>query len=233
MKLSRKKAIELCIELWTWLAKTGKEKGDWPKWKKYGIIHNDCWFCEYGRYRKRKNKSSDKSICVHCPLRQQDIKGCYAFAYGNWEEAQTSRTRKKYAKLFLEQIKTIVRILTLVKCYMIKQDNYDQSLDLLKQQPIASEFTKKWRHIITGGDPNISGRLTQLSGDKMLEACKRLDRAETEKKDLLKVCEKMLSEIEDSNYARYGIDPGADDESDGAKLGRELLQRIAITKAKQ
>ena len=29
MKLTKKKAIEISIELWTWLAETGREKKEW------------------------------------------------------------------------------------------------------------------------------------------------------------------------------------------------------------
>lgn len=43
--------------------------------------------------------------------------------------------------------------------------------------------------------------------------------------DLYDACKIMLQEIEDNNYARYGIDPGMDDESDGAKLGRAALAK--------
>ena len=59
MRLTRKKAIELCIELWAWLAKTGKRKWAWPEWEKYEEIENDCWFCEYDkkmRIRYQRNK---------------------------------------------------------------------------------------------------------------------------------------------------------------------------------
>jgi len=108
MKLTRKKAIELCIELWTWLAKTGKSKYDWPGWETYGyFIENDCWFCEYGS-RQEKRYLSNKTCCEYCPLFATfGENGCYnpECAYKKWDFAQTPRTRKKYAKLFLEQIK--------------------------------------------------------------------------------------------------------------------------------
>ena len=119
MRLTRKKAIELCIELWTWLAKTGKLKEDWPKWeeysKKYGSddiyspVCNHCWFCEYSCQRS----SSMLLNCKFCPYRIK-YGHCHSNKkdvlnhYGHWFEAKTPRTRKKYAKLFLEQIKQTV-----------------------------------------------------------------------------------------------------------------------------
>lgn len=43
--------------------------------------------------------------------------------------------------------------------------------------------------------------------------------------DLLAGCEIMLQEIKDNNYARFGINPGADDETKGAKLGRAAIAK--------
>lgn len=99
MRLTRKKTIELCIELWEWCAKTGKHKTDWPEWEKYEDADNSCWFCEYTNKWDRG--------CKHCPLVKKLGFGCGAEEcfYGKWEDARTPRTRKKYAKLFLEQIK--------------------------------------------------------------------------------------------------------------------------------
>ncbi len=72
MRLSRKKAFELCIMVWTWCARTGKEKDDWPKWEKYKKYNKpsgsatlyECWFCEYG-YQRRGESHSEK--CKSCP----------------------------------------------------------------------------------------------------------------------------------------------------------------------
>ena len=100
MKLSRKKAIKLCIELWTWLAKTGKHKEDWLGWRKYGYICCDCWFCEYDEQRSPTDKCQKCIFPGKGGIRCEDIK-----SYAKWEEAKTPRTRKKYAKLFLAQIK--------------------------------------------------------------------------------------------------------------------------------
>ena len=101
MILTRKKTIKLCIELWEWLAKTGQQrKEDWPGWEKYGEAKYDCWFCEY-------STSKGQSLsCVKCPLGGGSFQ-CNELYYNDWKAAETPRTRKKYAKLFLEQIKTL------------------------------------------------------------------------------------------------------------------------------
>lgn len=100
MRLSRKKAIELCIELWTWLALTGKLKKDWPKWKKYKLVSPTtyCWFCIYDE--------QFMDDCDKCPLVPK-YTGCSGTYFANWVSARFPRTRKKYAKLFLEQLLTI------------------------------------------------------------------------------------------------------------------------------
>jgi hypothetical protein len=100
MKLTRKKAIELCIELWTWLAETGKQKKDWPEWEKYHChIVWHCWLCYYCKQRGgRPRKHGD---CSNCPYYE-----VYGFCaedkkpYYKWTESKQKRTRKKYAKLF-------------------------------------------------------------------------------------------------------------------------------------
>ena len=106
VKLTRKKAIELCIELWTWLAETGKKKDQWPEWDKYGGYWNvmgGCFFCEYDK--------QFKDACQCCPLvKMLKIKnGCYSnrLAYVEWEHVKTIKARKKYAALFLSQIKEL------------------------------------------------------------------------------------------------------------------------------
>ena len=104
MRLTRKKAIELCIQVWTWCMETGKLKSAYPYSKeqlKY-VAEDDypeshCWFCEYCLQHKDCG-------CKGCPLGGEENK-CSSMAYDKWESAKTPRTRKKYAKLFLEQIK--------------------------------------------------------------------------------------------------------------------------------
>lgn len=109
MKLTRKKAIELCVELWEWLAITGGKKKDWPEWKKYDGAMNNCWFCEYQEQQVKRYKPRNEcknGFCRYCPLTKIKINcldaDCF---YIQWDSAKMPRTRKKYAKLFLEQIR--------------------------------------------------------------------------------------------------------------------------------
>jgi hypothetical protein len=48
MRLTRKKALEICVELWTWLSQDeARYKEGWPGWRKYGHMTNRCPCCEY------------------------------------------------------------------------------------------------------------------------------------------------------------------------------------------
>ncbi|KKL78873.1 hypothetical protein LCGC14_2020530 [marine sediment metagenome] len=115
MRLSRKKAIELCIELWTWLAKTGKKKEDWPEWKKYGDIKNDCWFCEHLIEQQKQNDEKYPTKILPCSkycIYHEKYGGCQdsdedgnKSIFDEWDDTGTPEDRKKYAKLFLGQIK--------------------------------------------------------------------------------------------------------------------------------
>lgn len=114
MKLTRKKTIKLCIELWTWLAKTGEEKESWPDWRNYGEkIENDCWFCHYQVQQNDKYTttpwSNKDDLCRYCPLTSIGT-GCQEVdsPFQKWIRVKAPFHRKKYAKLFLAQIKTIV-----------------------------------------------------------------------------------------------------------------------------
>jgi len=114
MRLTRKKAIELCIELWTWLAKTGKKKEKWPEWEKYDVIKNDCWFCEHLIYQQKRNEEYPTKIlpCIKYCIYYKKYGKCQdngKTIFDEWDEARTPEERKKYAKLFLGQIKTLRR----------------------------------------------------------------------------------------------------------------------------
>ena len=110
MRLTRKKAIELCIELWTWLAETGKEKEGWPEWEKYGKIAAYCWFCEYNDNKisaKARHSASPYRSCKKCILPGNEDQRCHGLGFYKWVFANTPDDHKKYAKLFLEQIKAL------------------------------------------------------------------------------------------------------------------------------
>lgn len=122
MRLTRKIAIEKCKELWKWCTRTGKDKSLWPKWKeneKYarpagtGIL-NHCWFCEYGHQNGERSGIKDVSfvrMCTACPYYQKygscHDHGLSDTIYNKWNRAETVSDRRKYAKLFYAQIKTL------------------------------------------------------------------------------------------------------------------------------
>ena len=93
--LTKKKAIEISIELWTWLAETGsEEKGGWSGWNGYGVMQGNCALCEYDA-----QKEND---CLACPI------NCSLSPFARWWYANTIEERKKYASLFLEQLKELI-----------------------------------------------------------------------------------------------------------------------------
>lgn len=106
MKLTRKKSIKLTIELWTWRAETGKPKEDWPKWSEYSDVWPDSFFCEYDTQMQARYKHNRDS-CGYCPLVTSGLGSCDETYYEKWNNVKDPRTRKKYAKLFLEQLKTL------------------------------------------------------------------------------------------------------------------------------
>jgi hypothetical protein len=107
MKLSRKKAIELCIEAWTIHAKTGCKKSELPE--KHQGIDSDCWFCEYNNhYPSNGSVRRNSGECVTCPyLKKYGHCNSGDTYFSRWGKAKTPRARKKYAKLFLGRIKTL------------------------------------------------------------------------------------------------------------------------------
>ena len=91
MSLTRKKAIDLSIELWEWLAETGKRKWDWPEWEKYGEMASSCFLCEYDL---RRDKGFTLA-CEYCPLQQRTgHPNCNGTKYWDWDSSITKQDRK-------------------------------------------------------------------------------------------------------------------------------------------
>jgi len=107
MRLTRKKTIALCIELWEWLAKTGKQKHKWPEWEKYGHITADCWFCENNDQQEKNEKGelTGNRECQYCILPGTESQRCFSLGFKKWWISNTDEDRKKYAALFLAQIR--------------------------------------------------------------------------------------------------------------------------------
>lgn len=91
--LSKRLALKICYELWTWLAQNpGEYKYDWPGWEKYvkytqgDNFKQDCPCCEW--IWQQKGLSADNCFsegAEYCPLKTLWPQGCETRA----EEAET------------------------------------------------------------------------------------------------------------------------------------------------
>ena len=66
LKLTKKRALELCRGMWLWLAEDGcRAKWEWPDWpavnKIYGHFEHDCPCCEYV-------SEVAQGSCTRCPI---------------------------------------------------------------------------------------------------------------------------------------------------------------------
>ncbi len=98
--MDKKKAIEICKELWTFLAETGLKKERWEGWEKYGEMESGCPLCEY---------CNQLDIdCDECPY-ELEFGACTDddSPYSQWCDATTKPKRKKYAKEFLAQLEQL------------------------------------------------------------------------------------------------------------------------------
>ena len=104
-RLTKKVAKRVCLELWEDLAKTGGDKAYWKGWEKYGEMRWDCPLCEY----HRANDDEEDCVIGNCPLAQKKVTGCLKqpYHFAKWDGARQVGTRKKYAKLFLEELRKI------------------------------------------------------------------------------------------------------------------------------
>lgn len=100
MRLTKKRAIELTLELWTWLYENPtKYKANWPGWTwsggQYKEVSCDCFCCEWVFTVTKKG-------CSSCPLAPLWGASCAELSEGNvyrlWGEATTNKDKKKYAK---------------------------------------------------------------------------------------------------------------------------------------
>ena len=99
MGLTRKQAIRLHRELWDWLYENPeKGKDDWPRWEfnegKIKEVENDCFLCELAM-------RDGVVICEKCILSPIPYKPvfCLNCLYDRWHNAETNKTRKKYAAI--------------------------------------------------------------------------------------------------------------------------------------
>jgi hypothetical protein len=112
-KLTKKKAIEITIELWKWMEQNpDKNKQDWPGWRVYDYADCGCSCCEYTK-RKTRNVTIDKNCEEFCPLimlwpYKRDISSdgitirmsCEQdqSIYAKWSQSHFKKNKVKYAR---------------------------------------------------------------------------------------------------------------------------------------
>ena len=109
MQLTREDSIRIAIELWTWLAETGAgHKINWDGWKEYGEMGCDCPLCEYSWQEKEPDVVPGAVCNDYCPYYQK-FGACFVPGklYNRWGTVVTTESKKKYAALFLEQLKQL------------------------------------------------------------------------------------------------------------------------------
>jgi len=103
LKLTKEKAIDIAIDLWTYLAETGGDevsKAEWLTNNGYLDFDCDCSLCEY-------DVLYGNGTCHNCPLWQRFTYCSSLSSFSRWLRAKTADARKKYAKRFLVIIKEL------------------------------------------------------------------------------------------------------------------------------
>ena len=111
MKLTRKRAKELCIKKWEYIVKNkGGRNGLYDVLPELRLLLSGCAYCEL--YLGTRSKTLDE--CAKCLIRPKvneydDLNdlGCSQrnHPFFKWENAQTTKLKIKYAKELLELIK--------------------------------------------------------------------------------------------------------------------------------
>ena len=109
-RLTLKRSLELCKELWTWLRDNPDvtSKTGWTKWYRYSEVENSCFACEYDllEYEKqfRKNKCFSIKACSYCPLKGLWGDDCTknSSPYNRWCNVTTDKCRQKYAGIIAD-----------------------------------------------------------------------------------------------------------------------------------
>lgn len=106
--MTKQEAIKLHREIWSWLAKTGKDKNEWHEWGwnggKYTYIINNCFLCEYV-FEELKKDIYEPNVCKkYCPLIWPDdrcaklsIVENKQYLFDKWNEETDIEKRKEYA----------------------------------------------------------------------------------------------------------------------------------------
>ncbi len=98
MRLTKKLALQITEELWTWLAEEdGRCKEDWLGWVKYGGMDRNCALCEL-------YNESQTGRCPECPY-SREFGHCQKGTkpYNEWRYDH----KKVHAQAFLKQIRSL------------------------------------------------------------------------------------------------------------------------------
>ncbi len=107
MKLTKKKALKICEELWFWLEKTGgRHKYEWKGWIKYKDMRNNCPACEYNVQHSDGRCMSDCILASIWVVRHCENEGSL---YREWHRSKAKKDRKKYATIIWKGIRKIRR----------------------------------------------------------------------------------------------------------------------------
>jgi hypothetical protein len=99
--MTKREALKICIELWTWLAENPEEdKKNWPGWITHGKMELTCPCCEYvGALDRFSNKCE-----VKCPVSWGFKESgsyypcCHSKSpFTRWKYSKQNKTRTKYA----------------------------------------------------------------------------------------------------------------------------------------
>ena len=110
--LTLEESLELTIELWEYLAETGKEDKAVALYTLYPGIsklpESECWACEYAKAQREK-LGDGFTYCTHCPVWglpdtciNEESTGRDA-EYMLWNYARTVAARKKHAQRVVDR----------------------------------------------------------------------------------------------------------------------------------
>ena len=99
--MTKIEAIELCLELWTWLKENpGKKKSDWPRFKEIALMRANCPACQYA-YQIRP--TTEEIACKYCPV-WIGASFCVWDGYRGWTIGQMPQFADLVIKLCKERL---------------------------------------------------------------------------------------------------------------------------------
>jgi hypothetical protein len=95
-------------KMWNWLAKTGKDKDEWPGWEMNGgnipayEVKNMCFACDF--HLEDAQVEPLNQGCTNCPFEKGSVTlskgehGCLRGLFMQWAYANTTKEGKKLAR---------------------------------------------------------------------------------------------------------------------------------------